>query len=72
MTTVTTIPVSMLQVGDILATDDNYQHVVDDIRDIGSGCTRVWVDVLDDGKVRCRYDKLFGCWEPDESVEVER
>jgi hypothetical protein len=68
-------PVSSLEVGDILVVEspcpssEGFVHRVDDIREIGSGCTRVWVDVLEwDGAERTRYDRLF--WDGDEDVEV--
>lgn len=54
-----------LEVGDEVLIEDRcpssegYQHVVDDVLDIGGGWVRVWFDVLVDGVARARWDRLY-------------
>jgi len=71
----TTKPVYALEVGDIILSEgfcpssEGYVHMIDDIREMRRGTGfRVWVDVLEDGRERTRYDKLF--WDGAEEVEV--
>jgi hypothetical protein len=71
----TTIPVRELQHGQTLIAEwflpshEGFVHTIDDVREIGDGCTRVWIDVSTaDGWDRCHYDRLF--WDCGEGVKI--
>ena len=66
--------VGRLRDGDVIHAEhpcpshEGYRHVVDDVRDLGGGFVRVFVDVFnEDGSERTRYDL---CWTDDRAVEV--
>jgi len=60
-----TIPAADLQIGDVLATSDGKDHVVDWISDEPRGITRVIFEV--EGDI---YERRYGAGDPEEKVEV--
>lgn len=46
-------------ISDFLPSEEGYQHVVDDVRDIGGGAFRVWFDVYVNGVRRWRAEQRW-------------
>jgi hypothetical protein len=72
---VTTLPVYRLEPGTVLLSDsflpshEGYVHKVREARELGDGCVRLFVEVLQNGVEVDHYDWVY--WDGYEEVDVE-